>query len=257
MNFLEFFAIVEQERDILNPISPEKLEKVAVYAGLRDGLSVLDVGSGKGALLQQWAQKWDITGTGLELNPAFVQAARDATQAQGLSEKLSFWEGKALDFPAKIASYDVVVCLGATFALGTFSEAVQWMRNHAKSGGVLIVGDVILTKPLPQKERAEHGWQELPTLTERYEQFRAEGLELIGLTVSSPDDWDHYTSLMWSAVNRWATQNPTHPDRAEVLQKVQEGKQKYLNWEREHLGWAIMVGRVNAPDAHAPSASLP
>ncbi|WP_167757910.1 SAM-dependent methyltransferase [Deinococcus fonticola] len=127
MNFLEFFAIAEQDRDILNPIGPEKLEKVAAYAGLRDGLSVLDVGSGKGALLRQWARNWDIRGVGLELNPAFVQQARELTQAAGLTEKLSFWEGKALDFPVKVAGYDVVVCLGATFAIGTFSEAVAWM----------------------------------------------------------------------------------------------------------------------------------
>lgn len=244
MNFLEFFAIVEQERDILNPISPEKLEKVAAYAGLRDGLSVLDVGSGKGALLRQWARQWDIRGVGLELNPAFVQEAREAAQAQRLSERLSFWEGKALDFPVKTASYDVVVCLGATFALGTFSEALAWMRDHAKPGGVLIVGDVIQSKPTSQEELEAHGWQELPTLAERYQQFQSAGVELIGLSVSSTDDWDHYTSLMWSAVSRWAAENPEHPNLVEVLQKVQEGRVNYLNWEREHLGWAVMVGRV-------------
>ncbi|WP_158591617.1 SAM-dependent methyltransferase [Deinococcus cavernae] len=247
MNFLEFFAIAEQDRDILNPIGREKLEQVAAYAGLRDGLSVLDVGSGKGALLRQWARNWDIRGVGLELNPAFVQQARELTQAAGLTEKLSFWEGKALDFPVKVAGYDVVVCLGATFAIGTFSEAVAWMGAHVKPGGVLIVGDVVLNSEQAVREAPQNlvGWSHLPpTLAGRCQEFQTAGVELIGLSVSSTDDWDHYTSLMWSAVDRWAAQNPEHPNRTEVLQNVQEGKVKYLNWEREHLGWAVMVGRV-------------
>lgn len=52
MHFLEFFTIVEEDRDVLNPVSPGALDRVADYAGLRDGQSVLDIGSGKGAVLR-------------------------------------------------------------------------------------------------------------------------------------------------------------------------------------------------------------
>lgn len=259
MNFLEFFAIAEQDRDILNPISPEKLERVAAYAGLRDGLSVLDIGSGKGAVLRGWARRWNITGAGLELNPAFVRQAREAVQNEGLADRISFWEGKALEFPVRVAGYDVALCLGATFALGTFSEALAWMRDHLKPGGVLVIGDVILNSEQAVQEAPVNlaGWEELPpTLARRYEQLAAAGMELIGLSVASVDDWDHYTSLMWSAVKRWAALNPDHPDRAEVLAKMLEGQRKYLNWERENLGWAVMVGRARSiPTLGGTSAS--
>lgn len=247
MNFLDFFAIAEQDRDLLNPISPEKLERVAGYAGLRDGLNVLDIGSGKGAMLRQWAQRWDILGVGLEANPAFVEQARALAQAEGVAGRLSFWEGRALDFPVKVAGYDVTVCLGATFALGTFSEAVAWMRDHTRPQGVVIVGDVILNKPVAADELRERGAEEWISLAERSRQFCDHGIELLGVAVSSPDEWDHYTSLMWSAVSRWAAQAPDHPHRAEVLSRVQEGREGYLNWQREHLGWAVLVGRVAAP----------
>ncbi|WP_149807006.1 SAM-dependent methyltransferase, partial [Listeria monocytogenes] len=89
MHFLEFFTIVEEDRDVLNPVSPGALDRVADYAGLRDGQSVLDIGSGKGAVLRQWAARRAITGTGVDLNPAFVQNARQRAQDAGLSAALT------------------------------------------------------------------------------------------------------------------------------------------------------------------------
>lgn len=242
MHFLDFFAIVEQDRDILNPISPEKLWRAAEYAGLRDGLSVLDIGSGKGAMLRQWAQKWHITATGVEPNPAFVRAARALAEEQRVAQHLTFWEGNALDFVPDAGGYDVLTCLGAPFAIGSFSEAASWMAAQTKAGGSVIMGDVYLKAPAPAEAQGQW-WASEPTLAEKVAQFNAAGLELIGLTTSSTADWDHYSSLMWSAVSRWAAESPDHPDRAEVLQKVREGRANYLRWEREYVDWAVLVGR--------------
>ncbi len=49
---------------------------LADYCGIRDGDHVLDVGSGKGYMLHQWARRFGIEGTGLEINPSFVAQAR-------------------------------------------------------------------------------------------------------------------------------------------------------------------------------------
>lgn len=242
MNFLDFFAIVEQDRDILNPISAEKLEKVAAYAGLRDGLSVMDIGSGKAAMLRLWAARWDIRGTGLELNPAFVAQAKALAQAEGIAEQLTLWQGKVLDFTPDPAGYDVATCLGAPFAIGSFTEAAQWMTQHTKAGGSVVMGDVYLKAPAPAEAQGEW-WAELPSLAARSAEFQAVGLELTGLTVATTDDWDQYTSLMWSAVNRWAAEHPDHPHRTEVRQKIEEGRGNYLRWERDYIGWAVWVGR--------------
>lgn len=242
MHFLDFFAIVEQDRDILNPISPEKLARVAEYAGLRDGHSVLDIGSGKGAVLRQWAQQWHITGTGVELNPTFVRSAQELAAEQRLADRLTFWEGKALDFVPAVGGYDILACLGAPFAIGSFAEAASWMAAHTKAGGSVIMGDVYLKAPAPA-DAADEWWANEPTLAEKVAQFTAAGLELVGLVTASTDDWDHYSSLMWSAVSRWAAANPHHPDRAVVWQETRKSRAHYLRWEREHVGWAIWVGR--------------
>ena len=244
MDFTEFFAIVEQDRDILNPISPDKLARVAGYAGLRDGLSVLDIGSGKGAVLRQWAQHWNILGTGLEINPAFVRDAQALALAEGVAERLTFWQGDARQFETRDGGYNAVTCFGAPFAIGSFSQAASWMRQRLNPGGVLILGDVYLKTPAPAEDVQREGWEALPTLAAMCAEFCGVGVELVGLVTSSTDDWDHYNSLMWSAVNRWQREHPEHPHRAEVLERVREGREKYLRWEREHLGWAVLVGRA-------------
>ena len=241
MDFLQFFAIVEADRDVLNPVSPEKLARVAEYAGLRDGLTVLDIGSGKGAMLRQWAERWDLRGTGLELNSSFVEAARSLAQSQEVTARLRFWEGKALDYAADPDGYDVVTCLGAPFAIGTFSEALAWMARHRKPGGRLVIGDVYLRTFQTPAHLDAAGWAGLPTLEERGAEVRAQGLSLLGLSAASVDDWDHYSSLMWGAAHRWAQEHPDHPDRAELLERVRGGRERYLRWEREHLGWAVWV----------------
>ena len=76
MHFTKFFSVVERDPEILNPTSHDKLMLLADYCDIRDGARVLDVGSGKGYMLRQWARRFGIEGTGLEINPSFVAQAR-------------------------------------------------------------------------------------------------------------------------------------------------------------------------------------
>ena len=64
--------MVERDLEILNPTSHEKLMLLADYCDIRDGARVLDIGSGKGYMLRQWAKRFGIEGTGLEINRSFV-----------------------------------------------------------------------------------------------------------------------------------------------------------------------------------------
>lgn len=241
MHFTEFWSIVERDHTIQNPSTPEKLRLLDDYCRVRDGLKVLDVGCGKGWLLREWARRWQIAGTGLEINPWFVAEARRLSAANGLDDRIAFLEGPALDFAPDPAGYDVVLCIGASFALGGFDAALDWMRSALRPGGVLAIGEPFANEvPFPEALRDE--WGEFPRdLAATAGALAAHGLELSGLVVASPDDWDRYESPKWSAAREWAAEHADHPGRGELLRQVAADRERYLRWERRFLGWAIFV----------------
>ncbi len=246
MDFTEYWSIVEHNHTIQNPSSPEKLRLLADYCGMRDGLRVLDIGSGKGYLLRTWAREWRIEGTGLEINPWFVAAARAGAAEAGVADRVTFIEGPALSFAPEPGAYDVVLCIGASFALGGFDDAVPWMLSALQPDGVLALGEVFLNRcPLPPEVAAiaEPELAALPDLGGTVARFEGYGLELNGFIEASRDDWDRYESLHWPAAREWARANPDHPERDELLRQVRESRAAYFGWQREHLGWGIFVGR--------------
>ena len=245
MHFLDFFSIIERDLSILNPTSHDKLMQLADDCEVRDGSKVLDVASGKGYLLRQWARRWDVEATGVELNPTFVKEARERAEAEGVTDRVRFVQGDAKALEVEAASYDVVTCLGAPFALGGFDEAVRWMLHALKPDGVLALGDEFLPAPLPddvaKREGVEPG--DYRTLVETVGVLETHALTPTGFIAGSQDDYDAYTSGAWRTAYAWAQENPEHPERDEVLQKVAEGREQYLRFIRPYLGWGIFVAR--------------
>jgi len=61
--------------------------------------------------------------------------------------------------------------------------------------------------------------------------------------VSNKDDWDRYEALQWYAATEYAWANPDDPDLAELLRRVARGREIYLRWGRDTLGWALYLFR--------------
>ena len=245
MHFLEYFAIIERDHTIQNPSSPEKIRLLADYCQVRHGLRVLDVGSGKGYLLCTWAKEWQIEGTGLEINPWFIAEARARAQEAGVTDRVAFIEGPALDFSPEPGGYDIVLCIGASFALQDFDHAIPWMLAALKPDGVLAIGEPFFHAPLPPEVAAKVDPElaRLHDLAGTVAAFEEHGLSLDGFIAASLDGWDRYESPHWRAAREWARANPDHPDREEFLRRVRHDKEAYFQWQRQYLGWGIFVGR--------------
>lgn len=244
MHFLDFFSIIERDLSILNPSSHEKLMLLADYSKVRDGSKVLDIASGKGYMLRQWAKMWAIEGTGLELNPTFIAEAKQKTLDEGVQDRIEFIQGDAKEFEVEPESYDVVTCIGASFAIGSTAEALAWMHKAMKPNGVLALGEVFLLAPLPSEVAELEESKHYLNLLEIEELLEAEGLTLTGLIGSSTDNWDRYAGGAWRTAHAWARDNPEHPDRAEVLKKVDEGRKSYLRFTRPYTSWGIFVAQL-------------
>jgi len=67
---------------------------------------------------------------------------------------------------------------------------------------------------------------------------RAKGYELFYALHSSRDDWDRYESENWRGLADWLDEHPAHPERDAVLRHLQASQDEYLQYAREHIGWA-------------------
>ncbi|MCK5275838.1 MAG: class I SAM-dependent methyltransferase [Alphaproteobacteria bacterium] len=70
------------------------------------GAHVLDVGSGLGGLARYLATEARCRATGIDLTPEFVAVAQMLTECTGLTDRVDFRVGSALDLPWPEASFD-------------------------------------------------------------------------------------------------------------------------------------------------------
>jgi SAM-dependent methyltransferase len=241
MDFFELKNISERYLELLNPTTPDKLIHAGRIAGLAKGSSLIDYGCGYGAELLLWARAFGISGLGIDIRPAACDRARAAIKAQGFEGQLEVVCGNAGEYRVEPQSYDIAACIGATFCWkGGFKEAVHAMKAAVKPGGRLVVGEVSWTGSQVPTEYAQRE-SFIKTEYELLQMAREEGLEIIYVLHSSHDDWDHYQAENWRGLSDWLDENPTHPQRADVLQHLHESQEEYLRYEREYLGWALYV----------------
>jgi len=241
VNKFEFFEAIEHYHTFQNPTSEEKLDLAIDYCAIRDGMRVLDVGCGKGWLLRRIASRFDVQITGLDIHRAFAAEARQLAAAEGLNDRILIVQGPALNFEAPAAGFDVVTCIGASFALGGFEPALDWMGRHAKPDGMIAVREVFAkVLPLPDNVPPHRRIGALSLWTTA-DKIRAHGLLMRGIVESSVDDWNRYHSLHWQAALDWALAHRNSPDAARMLDP--EGQRCDLERDGRALGWAIFVAR--------------
>jgi len=101
---------------------------------LRPRESVLDVASGTGIVSRYAARRVGTLGhvTGVELNPAMIEVAR---QAATYFDQIEFREGSALELPVPDAGFDVVLCQQAVMFFPDRELALREMYRALKPGG--------------------------------------------------------------------------------------------------------------------------
>ncbi len=111
--------------------------------GISETDKVLDVGSGVGGPARTLAWKRHCTVIGLDLTPAFCEAARELTEMVELQGHVSFQEGSALDMPFDDASFDVVATQHATMNIPDKPTLYREIARVLKPGGRFGFWDVM------------------------------------------------------------------------------------------------------------------
>ncbi len=116
---------------------------------LPKGSIVLDIGTGRGRLLLDYA-KLGFRAIGLENNPELVKKGNAEIKAHGLAKDLRFMEGTALDIPLADECFDAVSDVGLLQHLRPedYSRYAAEIARVLKPGGLAYI--VALSKATPQ-----------------------------------------------------------------------------------------------------------
>src|SRR5689334_18884715 len=141
VSVLRYHELSEASSRILNPLSGAKLDALGVICRLHAGQRQLDLACGKGELLCRFARDHGITGVGIDIHPPFVAAARARAVELDVADRISFVEGDAGDPGHAGDAFDVVSCIGATWIGGGLAGTLDLMRERARPGGWILVGE--------------------------------------------------------------------------------------------------------------------
>jgi ubiquinone/menaquinone biosynthesis C-methylase UbiE len=236
-----YFTVAERDHELQNPISAEKLVLLGERLRLGHGSRVLDIASGRGGPAVLLAREFGCSIDGIEVAPEFHAVAVERATAAGVEQRVSFRLADASKEALPAESYDVALCLGASFVWGNLAGTLDALEPAVRPGGHVVVGEPFWRKlPLPE-DYAERD-EPYTTLEGTVEIMETGALRVVTVIASSEDDFDRYETLHWRAVEEWLAENLADPDATDIRSRHELHKRTYLRHGREYLGWAIFVG---------------
>ena len=235
-----YYIVAERDHELQNPISADKLRLLGDRLRLGPDTRVLDIASGRGGPAVLLATEFGCSIEGIEIAPEFHAVAVERAEEAGLSHRVTFRLGDAAREELG-ESWDVAMCLGASFVWGSLAGTLDALEPVVRPGGRVVVGEPFWRKlPLPE----DYVERDAPftTLEGTVAIMESGSLRVVSVIASSEDDFDRYDTLRWRAIEEWLAESPDDPDADEIRARHEEHKDTYLRHGREYLGWAIFVG---------------
>lgn len=246
MDMWKYFGITHTDHTIMDPMSVAKTGELIELLRLPAGGRVLDVACGKAEFLCLVAELYDVTGTGLDLSPITIAAARENVTARGLDERIELLHMDGGEYePEGEGLFDLASCIGGSWIYEGHAGTLEALNRLARPGGLVLVGEPFW-RTEPDPDYLKQTGQEAGLFGTHVSNVQAgvdRGLSFMYSVVSSEDDWDRYEGLQWQAAERYAVAHPDDPDVEALLQTSRNNRDAYLRWGRDCLGWAIYLFR--------------
>ncbi len=246
MDTWKFFDITHKEHIICNPSSLAKYQQLIDLLRLPPDADVLELAMGKGEFILRLAEQYGISGIGVDLSPYVVRDALANLAERAPQANITFLEMGGADYqPEEPESFDLTVCMGASWIFDGHKGTLNALKAMTRPGGLIIVGEPYwLQEPAPAYlKMVGFEYDLFGTHFSNVQEGQELGLTLLYTLVSNLDEWDRYEGLQWVAAENYALAHPDDPDVPELLERVRASKEEYLRWGRDTLGWALYLFR--------------
>jgi SAM-dependent methyltransferase len=244
MDIWKFYDVTHRYHEVWNPTSRAKLDELIGLLRLNPGSAALDIACGKGELLTRLAERYEISGIGVDISPYCVTDAEQKLRERVPGAQIQILNMDGADYsPDQL--FDLAMCIGASWVYKGHRGTLSALKTMTKPDALILVGEPFWLKdPDDAYLVAENLTRDMfGTHYENVLVGEDEGLFPLYTMVSSQDDWDRYETLQWYAAEKYARDNPDDPDVSEILTRVAHGRTNYLHWGRDTLGWAMYLFR--------------
>ena len=232
---LRHHAIRESSHRILDPFTDEQLATLGRALHLRAGSSVLDLACGKGELLCTWARDHGVVGTGVDLNPPFVEAARERAASLGVDVEFVLADASGFVAPTPV---DVASCVGATWIGGGVVGTLALLERSLAPGGLALVGEPFWRAEPPQEAKEIGDFSTLPGLVS---QVQEAGWDLVEMVLADEASWDRYVAAQWLNLRRFLDEHPDDPLAPAFREELSTAPLHYVTYQRPYLGWGVLA----------------
>lgn len=238
-----FSRIAHGELAVWNPVPAPRVSGLLAAAGFPQGIRILDVGCGRGALLLNAVKAFAGTGVGVDIMAEAVAQARAAAKRRGLAERTVFRAEPFTDGAFSREAFDLILCVGSSHAAGGFPGVLLSLRPLLDPRGSLLLGEGYWRQP-PAPEYLEFlGAREddLPFAGEMSRVAAEHGFALGETYEVTPAEWDAYENTYAANVEAHVLRHPDDPQAEAMLQRIRPWQQAYRTWGRDTLGFAVQL----------------
>lgn len=234
-----------------DPISENRMEKYINSLELEPHQRVLDVGCGAGEVLIRLAERFQITGVGIDSSPDHITEANRRAKERSPQSNLTFIISDAQTFAVAPESFDLVICMGASHAFGlgkdAYSNAISRMIPMVVPGGFILIAEGYMRQPASPEYRNFLGDSTTDDMTHAANVATGKRLGLIPFAAwtSSEEEWDNFEWAYQRIIERKAISDPDNVGSIEKRNQRREWMDAYLKWGRDTLGYGIYLFKTS------------
>jgi SAM-dependent methyltransferase len=236
--------LAHADHPIASPLDDDWVRRLLEHGMRPDAERVLDLGCGGGEwLLRALATYPNLRAEGVVICGAALAHAREAAIKMGVEKRLTLHLHDAAGLTSS-HSFDLVLSVGATHALGGLLPTLAAARRHLAPGGCVLIGDGFWERE-PSQEAVEMlgHFTDLATTMER---VVADGWTPLHGHVSTRQELDDYEWAGTGSLARWALIHRADPDSSHALAAATTHRSEWLRVYRGTWGFICLVLRATA-----------
>ncbi len=233
-----------EELPFNSPVSEARAESLLALLNVGPKDRAIDVGCGRGAMLQMLARNSGCAGLGVDLKEEEINVARRSLLE--FYDRLA-WRVSSIAELTVGDPFDAVICVGSSSAFGNgrsaFRSALEGTRRFSRLGARVLLGDAIWKQEpaTPYLNATGIRADELSTHDDNLSCINDEGHKLICAEVSSQEEFDRFERGFLSRAEDNARGKPHDSDAQSKLTKRRQWYQAYEQWGRDTMGFGLYV----------------